>query len=434
MTLLSYREPSSEPTDAVPRAGASGPRAPERSLFIVGAPRCGTTALSKLLARHPQLCFAKPKETHYFLLGSGPGDARDDRARFVERHFPTLGPQHLMIAEGSVSYLYAPEALLRLCRALPEARFVVGLRNPVDLVRSYHDRMVYMTEEDEPDLARAWDLQEDRARGRHLPRGCRSPSLLAYREVGRLGTHLERLLAIAGRDRVFAYLLDELEDDPGELYARLLRFAGLPHDGRRHFTARAAGPRRYRWRWMQALAVGKLGLPLPAVIDQYQGNGRWIRPLLRPVKRRLKKWNTRRAAGRPPLTPELHARLRRRVRSRGRPSRDAPRARPVGLAPGAAARPAGTCLRGAGSRRNPADGGWRMELAGKVALVTGAGLGHRQGGGAAGPAGRRVSGSSAIPARRSGARPARSRRRGPALPLVADIAEPAGDGAGPSTS
>lgn len=34
--------------------------------FIVGAPKCGTTAMAAYLARHPQVGKCARKETHYF--------------------------------------------------------------------------------------------------------------------------------------------------------------------------------------------------------------------------------------------------------------------------------------------------------------------------------------------------------------------------------
>ena len=36
--------------------------------FIVGAPRCGTTAMSTYLSGHPEVCFSVPKENHFFAL------------------------------------------------------------------------------------------------------------------------------------------------------------------------------------------------------------------------------------------------------------------------------------------------------------------------------------------------------------------------------
>ena len=36
--------------------------------FIVGAPKCGTTAISEYLRTHPRIFMCKPKEPHYFAL------------------------------------------------------------------------------------------------------------------------------------------------------------------------------------------------------------------------------------------------------------------------------------------------------------------------------------------------------------------------------
>jgi len=36
------------------------------NFFIVGAPKCGTTALSEYLRSHPNVFMSFPKEPHYF--------------------------------------------------------------------------------------------------------------------------------------------------------------------------------------------------------------------------------------------------------------------------------------------------------------------------------------------------------------------------------
>ena len=36
--------------------------------FVVGAPRCGTTAISKYLSDNPNICFSRPKEPHFFSI------------------------------------------------------------------------------------------------------------------------------------------------------------------------------------------------------------------------------------------------------------------------------------------------------------------------------------------------------------------------------
>ena len=36
------------------------------SFFIVGSPKCGTTALAKYLSEHDEIFISSPKEPHYF--------------------------------------------------------------------------------------------------------------------------------------------------------------------------------------------------------------------------------------------------------------------------------------------------------------------------------------------------------------------------------
>ena len=40
--------------------------APKPNFFIIGAPKCGTTALSEYLRSHPSVLISEPKEPHYF--------------------------------------------------------------------------------------------------------------------------------------------------------------------------------------------------------------------------------------------------------------------------------------------------------------------------------------------------------------------------------
>ena len=125
--------------------------------FVVGFPRCGTTSLCAYLAAHPAICFSKPKEPHYFsnLGGSAGGDLQRD---YIDRCFAHRRPEHLRAGEGSVSYLYSPEAIERILSIQPRARFIAMVRNPLDMLLSYHLRLLYLLEEDQEDLATAWQL------------------------------------------------------------------------------------------------------------------------------------------------------------------------------------------------------------------------------------------------------------------------------------
>jgi hypothetical protein len=219
--------------------------------FVVGAPRCGTTSLCAWLAAHPEICFSRPKEPHYFsnLGGGAGGDLQRD---YIERCFGHRRPEHRCAGEGSVSYLYSPEAIERILAIEPRSRFVVLLRDPIEMLLSYHLRLLYLLEEDEEDLATAWRLQPERARGERMPEYSTEPRLLQYAEAASLGTWLERLRERAGAEQCLAVVYDDLAADPAAAYARVLRFLGLEPAGGVAFRRRQRS-RGYRSRRLQAL-------------------------------------------------------------------------------------------------------------------------------------------------------------------------------------
>jgi len=229
-------------------------------VFLVGAPRCGTTSISKLLARHPEMCFSRPKELNYFdrLPKDALGRIQQD---YLDRYFAHFDPAtHRVVAEGSVSYLYHPEALALIQAIQPEARFIVTVRNPVEMLRSYHFRLLYLLEEDEEDFETAWALQKARARGERIPKRCTDPHRLRYRDVASLGTHVQQLLDLAGRERCHIIVSEDIASDPVATCGRLLRFCGVGDDLTAIPTIRSADPfphkfksRTYRWRWLQRL-------------------------------------------------------------------------------------------------------------------------------------------------------------------------------------
>jgi hypothetical protein len=151
-----------------------------------------------------------------------------------------------------VSYLYSPHAIERILRVNPDARFIAILRNPLEMLPSYHLRMLFILCEDVTDFAAAWRLQDARARGEHVPRHCVDARLLLYREVARYGVQIERLYRVAGRDRCQVIVFDDLARDPAAVYRQALDFLGVQDDGRTRFKRRFPS-RIYRYRWLQEL-------------------------------------------------------------------------------------------------------------------------------------------------------------------------------------
>jgi hypothetical protein len=73
--------------------------------FVVGAPRCGTTAISKYLSRNPHICFSRPKEPHFFSITLHEKPDADLHNDYLALFFPHCSETHQATGEGSVSYL-----------------------------------------------------------------------------------------------------------------------------------------------------------------------------------------------------------------------------------------------------------------------------------------------------------------------------------------
>lgn len=206
------------------------------NFFILGAPKCGTTALSEYLREHPRVFMSMPKEPHFFCTDFdyyfAPGERTEEHYLGL---FAEAGDEHLAIGEASVWYLYSRTAAANIAAFDPEARVIVMLRNPVEMMPSLHSQLVYTVDEDERDPVRAWRLQDDRRAGRNLPPTVRVPEFLQYGAACSLAPQVERVFATFPRERVKVIVFDDFRADPGAVYRETLAFLGVPDDGRTEF-------------------------------------------------------------------------------------------------------------------------------------------------------------------------------------------------------
>jgi len=205
----------------------------DRFAFIVGAPRCGTTSLANFLKPHPEICFPILKEPHFLaqhdLRAFNDADLRREvEKEYLARFFPHSGGDARVAADCSVSYLYAPEQLEPAIRLWPQSRFVVTLRDPMEMIPSLHRRLVFLGDESLTRFEDAWAAVPDRAAGRRIPSSCVEPRWLRYDQAGRYATYVERLFATVGSERCLVLLFEDLAADPRGQYRRLMDFLDLP--------------------------------------------------------------------------------------------------------------------------------------------------------------------------------------------------------------
>ena len=237
---------------------------PVPTFFIVGAPRCGTSSLYAYLSAHPDVFVCRPKEPHH--LGSDL-DLRPrpfaDRAAYL-RLFDG-GGRARQLGEGSVLYLYSKAAPGEIRALSPDAKVIVLLRDPVEMVCSLHAHNLLLNHEDLPDLEQALAAEGDRREGRRIPPTCAAPLALQYRALGRFAEHVSRYRESLGPERVRCILYDDLAAEPERVYRETIAFLGLEPGGRPEF--KAINPRS-RWRSPRAGRLLIRGLRRGSLVAQ----------------------------------------------------------------------------------------------------------------------------------------------------------------------
>jgi sulfotransferase family protein len=202
---------------------------PKPNLFIVGAPKCGTTAWATYLGEHPDVFFSDPKEPGHFQTDfSGTLHVREEeqyRALFREARGAKV------IAEGTPRYLFSAVAADNIKAFNPAAKILIFLRDQADYLPSLHNQQLFNGSEVIEDFETAWRLSPKRV----APSSAREPRFLDYMAQGRFHEQVIRFIEAFGPEQVRVFHFDDWTADPRTIYDEILDFLGLEPDGRTSF-------------------------------------------------------------------------------------------------------------------------------------------------------------------------------------------------------
>jgi len=196
---------------------------------MVGAPKCGTTALYEYLHQHPDVFLPDTKELRFF---GADLDVRGfpDRSLAEYLSYFADATDEQIVGAAYVWYLYSRTAAEEINRFAPDARIIVMLRQPADMLYSLHSEHLSNGNEDLPRFEDALLAEEDRRAGKRIPPHAHLPQGLLYSEVPRYADQLRRYFDTFGRDRVHVILYDDFAGDTARVYRETLRFLGVRDD------------------------------------------------------------------------------------------------------------------------------------------------------------------------------------------------------------
>ena len=215
------------------------------AFLVLGAQKAGTTSLADYLDQHPQLHMSRyMKEINYFSsisekknrdkYGKGMGWYR----AFWDVHLNPFARQ--LNFEATPYYLYQPEAAERIARDLPNAQFIVLMRDPVERAISHYLMNRANGWEDLP-MLQAFEREEQRmaeARASGDPFHA-NYYYFSYQGRGRYAEQLRRWFSLFPRERFLLLRSDHLQAEPQAVLRQVYHFLGV----RQNFAAQDLAPR-----------------------------------------------------------------------------------------------------------------------------------------------------------------------------------------------
>lgn len=271
--------------------------------FIVGAPKCGTTALHDYLGQHPEIFVSRVKEPTFF--GSDlvrPGASRRTLDEYLALFADARSDQR--VGESSTAYLSSLRAPAEIFGFNPASQVIAMLRNPIDVLHAYHSQLLYQGEEDIEDFGEALAAETGR-RERASAAATPASDVRFYRSVVSFADQIARYLEQFGRRRVHVVIYDDFRQDVSVEFELVLRFLEVdplvrpPSFATINPNKQPRIPALHRFLTRPPRVARRAALLVPARARQ----------LLFGSARRL---NTRHAA-RSPIPPDLYARLAREL-------------------------------------------------------------------------------------------------------------------------
>lgn len=269
------------------------------NFFIVGAPKCGTTAMYEYLKQHPDVFMPVAKELHFFGRDLQFTVSRISEKVYLEQFASKKDERR--VGEASVWYLFSKSAACEIKKFNPNSQIIIMLRNPVDMLYSNHSQFLFNGNEDVSDFYEALSLESERKKSRKASSSCHFIESLFYRETAKYTDQVKRYFDVFGRENVHVIIFDDFKNNTAEAYRKTLEFLGVDESFEPTFKVINAN-KMARSAWLKDF------LQSPATLVRVVGKRLIPKPLRRPLINLLNDWN-KKYVSRPPMNPDLRVQL-----------------------------------------------------------------------------------------------------------------------------
>jgi len=243
------------------------------NLFIVWAPKCGTSSMHYYLSQHPEIFMSDPKEPYFFCTDFHKESdflwnwktARDFRTMDQYIQIFNNVKNEKVIWEASTWYLYSKEAAKNIYNYNKNAKIIIMLREPIDFLYSSHSQMLFTWNEVEKKFANALKLEIERKKNwkiKHSP----YPSSLYYSETIKFSDQIERYLKYFDHKNIKIILFNDLKNNIWWVYKDLLCFLDIENINFIPDFKLQNPNRKILFKWFKKIVENKILWGLPKIL------------------------------------------------------------------------------------------------------------------------------------------------------------------------
>lgn len=204
------------------------------NLFLIGAPKAGTSALADALGQHPDI-FLGIKEPRFFDAGVFYDEVSSYPIKSMKQYLSLYSGREAQSTryrlDASVFTMYDVTAIKKILNMSADAKFLIMLRDPLTASKSMHlQRLKYTTPEMREisnDFCKCWSLLEDRAKGKGFPDGCKTTILFRYDYLYKYELHLPLILELLSQDQIMITRFEDFQKQPVHVLRNIHEFLGI---------------------------------------------------------------------------------------------------------------------------------------------------------------------------------------------------------------